>query len=157
MATFRRIWILNFNGIGNNNNNWNPPPYHQKTGFVITSLKTFFLKSSICLMPHHNKSLNESSGFRNNAVSSPSTGAQCQTIERWARAVSAIWIIQWVVKQQQNRYQLFVISVLSTVLAPKANALVQSLRKLPIIHDEVYAQQTCLYDYYGSENTLVLP
>ncbi|KAM8736167.1 60 kDa lysophospholipase isoform 2-T2 [Acanthopagrus schlegelii] len=43
------------------------------------------------------------------------------------------------------------------VLAPKANAFVQSLRKLPIIHDELYAQQTCLYDYYGSENTLVLP
>ncbi|XP_073339369.1 60 kDa lysophospholipase isoform X1 [Pagrus major] len=43
------------------------------------------------------------------------------------------------------------------VLAPKANAFVQSLRKLPIIHDEMYAQQTCLYDYYGSENTLVLP
>ncbi|KAM3594180.1 uncharacterized protein V6R79_003669 [Siganus canaliculatus] len=43
------------------------------------------------------------------------------------------------------------------VLAPKANAFVQSLRKLPIIHDELYAQQTCLYNYYGSENTLVLP
>ncbi|XP_026159314.1 60 kDa lysophospholipase isoform X2 [Mastacembelus armatus] len=43
------------------------------------------------------------------------------------------------------------------VLAPKANAFVQSLRKLPILHDETYAQQTCLYDYYGSENTLVLP
>ncbi|TNM95457.1 hypothetical protein fugu_016540 [Takifugu bimaculatus] len=43
------------------------------------------------------------------------------------------------------------------VLAPKPNAFVQSLRKLPIIHDELYAQQTCLYDYYGSENTLVLP
>ncbi|XP_068194944.1 60 kDa lysophospholipase isoform X2 [Antennarius striatus] len=43
------------------------------------------------------------------------------------------------------------------VLAPKANAFVQSLRKLPIIHDETYAQQTCLYDYYGSECTLVLP
>uniref|UniRef100_A0A671UZ26 asparaginase n=1 Tax=Sparus aurata TaxID=8175 RepID=A0A671UZ26_SPAAU len=43
------------------------------------------------------------------------------------------------------------------VLAPKANAFVQSLRKLPIIHDELYAQQTCLYNYYGSDNTLVLP
>ncbi|XP_036006352.1 60 kDa lysophospholipase isoform X1 [Fundulus heteroclitus] len=41
--------------------------------------------------------------------------------------------------------------------APKANALVQNLRKLPILHDELYAQQTCLYDYYGSDNTLVLP
>uniref|UniRef100_A0A673CCS9 asparaginase n=1 Tax=Sphaeramia orbicularis TaxID=375764 RepID=A0A673CCS9_9TELE len=44
-----------------------------------------------------------------------------------------------------------------SVLAPKANAFVKSLRKLPILHDEMYAQQTCLYDYYGSENTLVLP
>ncbi|KAM9341418.1 60 kDa lysophospholipase isoform 2-T2 [Symphorus nematophorus] len=43
------------------------------------------------------------------------------------------------------------------VLAPKANAFVKSLRKLPIFHDETYAQQTCLYDYYGYENTLVLP
>uniref|UniRef100_A0A3B3CT71 asparaginase n=1 Tax=Oryzias melastigma TaxID=30732 RepID=A0A3B3CT71_ORYME len=43
------------------------------------------------------------------------------------------------------------------VLAPKANALVQSLRKLPILHDELYAQQTSLYEYYGSENSLVLP
>ncbi|KAM9356226.1 60 kDa lysophospholipase isoform 2-T2 [Pholidichthys leucotaenia] len=43
------------------------------------------------------------------------------------------------------------------VLAPKANALVKNLRKLPILHDEVYAQQTCLYEYFGSENTLVLP
>ncbi|XP_028994394.1 60 kDa lysophospholipase isoform X2 [Betta splendens] len=43
------------------------------------------------------------------------------------------------------------------VLAPKANALVNSLRKLPILHDELYAQQTCLYHYYGSDNTLVLP
>ncbi|XP_071402723.1 60 kDa lysophospholipase isoform X1 [Centroberyx affinis] len=44
------------------------------------------------------------------------------------------------------------------VLAPKANAFVKSLRKLPILHDEQYAQQTCLYDYYDPpENTLVLP
>ncbi|XP_008281700.1 60 kDa lysophospholipase isoform X4 [Stegastes partitus] len=42
------------------------------------------------------------------------------------------------------------------VLAPKANAFVKGLRKLPILHDEGYAQQTCLYEYYG-ENTLVLP
>ncbi|XP_028293586.1 60 kDa lysophospholipase isoform X2 [Gouania willdenowi] len=42
------------------------------------------------------------------------------------------------------------------VLAPKANALVKSLRKLPILHDEVYAQQTAMYEYYG-ESTLVLP
>ncbi|XP_026211165.1 60 kDa lysophospholipase isoform X2 [Anabas testudineus] len=43
------------------------------------------------------------------------------------------------------------------VLAPKANAFVKSLRKLPILHDEMYAQQTSLYEYYGSDNTLVLP
>ncbi|KAM6912880.1 60 kDa lysophospholipase [Xenentodon cancila] len=43
------------------------------------------------------------------------------------------------------------------VLAPEANALVQSLRKLPILHDEVYAQQTGLYEYYGAENILVMP
>uniref|UniRef100_A0A1A7XF07 asparaginase n=2 Tax=Iconisemion striatum TaxID=60296 RepID=A0A1A7XF07_9TELE len=41
-------------------------------------------------------------------------------------------------------------------LAPEANALVQRLRKLPILHDELYAQQTCMYEYYGCE-TLVLP
>ncbi|KAK5886249.1 hypothetical protein CesoFtcFv8_017301 [Champsocephalus esox] len=43
------------------------------------------------------------------------------------------------------------------VLAPKANAFVESLRKLPNLHDEYYAQQSGLYDYYGSENILVLP
>ncbi|KAM6917739.1 60 kDa lysophospholipase isoform 2-T2 [Lycodopsis pacificus] len=43
------------------------------------------------------------------------------------------------------------------VLAPKANSFVQGLRKLPILHDELYAQQTCMYQYYGSENSLVLP
>ncbi|KAL3968956.1 hypothetical protein ACER0C_028913 [Sarotherodon galilaeus] len=42
------------------------------------------------------------------------------------------------------------------VLAPQANALVKSLRKLPIVHDETYAQQTRMYEYYGSD-TLVLP
>lgn len=42
------------------------------------------------------------------------------------------------------------------VLAPKPNAFVESLRKLPILHDELYAQQTNMYDFYG-RNTLVLP
>ncbi|XP_027130952.1 60 kDa lysophospholipase isoform X2 [Larimichthys crocea] len=42
------------------------------------------------------------------------------------------------------------------VLVPEANALVDRLRKLPILHDEMYAQQTGLYDYYGM-STLVLP
>ncbi|XP_054894833.1 60 kDa lysophospholipase isoform X2 [Poeciliopsis prolifica] len=44
-----------------------------------------------------------------------------------------------------------------TGYAPKANALVENLRKLPILHDELYAHQTCLYEYYQLENTLVLP
>ncbi|KAF7704444.1 hypothetical protein HF521_021516 [Silurus meridionalis] len=43
------------------------------------------------------------------------------------------------------------------VLSPEPNALVKALRKLPILHDELYAQQTRLYEYYDSpENTLVL-
>ncbi|XP_018583144.1 60 kDa lysophospholipase isoform X1 [Scleropages formosus] len=46
----------------------------------------------------------------------------------------------------------------NNVLCPEPNALVKALRKLPILHDELYAQQTRLYDYYGpQENTLVLP
>lgn len=45
-----------------------------------------------------------------------------------------------------------------TVLCPEPNALVKALRKLPILHDEQYAQQTRLYEYYDPpENTLVLP
>ncbi|XP_077394400.1 60 kDa lysophospholipase isoform X2 [Festucalex cinctus] len=48
-------------------------------------------------------------------------------------------------------------TLLDNVLAPKANAFVQILRKLPILHDEMYAQQTCMYDYYDPECTLVLP
>ncbi|XP_023273043.1 60 kDa lysophospholipase isoform X2 [Seriola lalandi dorsalis] len=47
-------------------------------------------------------------------------------------------------------------TVHDNVLAPQANAFVKSLRKLPILHDETYAQQTCMYDYYGPD-TLVLP
>ncbi|XP_028854304.1 60 kDa lysophospholipase isoform X4 [Denticeps clupeoides] len=44
------------------------------------------------------------------------------------------------------------------VLSPEPNALVKALKKLPILHDELYTQQTRLYDHYGpSENTLVLP
>ncbi|KAG7277896.1 hypothetical protein CRUP_036296 [Coryphaenoides rupestris] len=44
------------------------------------------------------------------------------------------------------------------VLAPKSNAFVQSLRKLATFHDEQYAQQTGLYNFYGTpERTLVLP
>ncbi|XP_056250073.1 60 kDa lysophospholipase isoform X3 [Seriola aureovittata] len=47
-------------------------------------------------------------------------------------------------------------TVHDNVLAPQANAFVKSLRKLPILHDKTYAQQTCMYDYYGPD-TLVLP
>ncbi|XP_029453916.1 60 kDa lysophospholipase [Rhinatrema bivittatum] len=44
------------------------------------------------------------------------------------------------------------------VLAPQANSFAEALKKLPILHDEAYAQQTKLYDYQdGPENTLVLP
>lgn len=43
------------------------------------------------------------------------------------------------------------------VLSPEPNAFVETLRKLPILHDEQYAQQTRLYEYYKPpENTLVL-
>ncbi|XP_036449756.1 60 kDa lysophospholipase isoform X2 [Colossoma macropomum] len=46
----------------------------------------------------------------------------------------------------------------NNVLCPEPNALVKALRKLPILHDEQYAQQTRLYEYYEHpENTLVLP
>ncbi|XP_068110326.1 60 kDa lysophospholipase isoform X1 [Hyperolius riggenbachi] len=44
------------------------------------------------------------------------------------------------------------------VLAPRANAFAKALKKLPILHDETYAQQTRLYDFHDfPENTLVLP
>ncbi|XP_043118230.1 60 kDa lysophospholipase-like [Puntigrus tetrazona] len=44
------------------------------------------------------------------------------------------------------------------VLSPEPNALVKTLRKLPILHDEQYAQQTKLYESYKPEDkTLVLP
>ncbi|KAM8921190.1 60 kDa lysophospholipase isoform 2-T2 [Pelodytes ibericus] len=44
------------------------------------------------------------------------------------------------------------------VLAPQANAFAKALKKLPILHDEVYAQQTKLYEFLDfPENTLVLP
>ncbi|KAA8582228.1 hypothetical protein FQN60_008968 [Etheostoma spectabile] len=42
------------------------------------------------------------------------------------------------------------------VLIPQANAFVQNLRKLPLFHDEKYAQETCLFEYYGYKS-LVLP
>ncbi|KAJ8288905.1 hypothetical protein COCON_G00015640 [Conger conger] len=43
------------------------------------------------------------------------------------------------------------------VLRPEANAFVKALRKLPILHDEQYAEQTGLYDFCPQEQTLVLP
>lgn len=42
------------------------------------------------------------------------------------------------------------------VYVPEPNALVERLRKLPILHDEAYAKGSNLYDHYGM-NTLVLP
>ncbi|KAL0969082.1 hypothetical protein UPYG_G00222400 [Umbra pygmaea] len=49
----------------------------------------------------------------------------------------------------------------NNVLSPEPNAFVKTLRKLPILHDEPYALQTHMYDYYSAsgpqENTLVLP
>ncbi|KAM3918542.1 60 kDa lysophospholipase [Leptodactylus fuscus] len=48
--------------------------------------------------------------------------------------------------------------VQNEVLAPQANAFAKTLKKLPILHDEQYAQQTKLYDFHDfPENTLVLP
>ncbi|XP_067233735.1 60 kDa lysophospholipase-like isoform X3 [Chanodichthys erythropterus] len=44
------------------------------------------------------------------------------------------------------------------VLSPEPNALVKTLRTLPILHDEKYAQKTKLYESYKpEEKTLVLP
>uniref|UniRef100_A0A4W5Q405 asparaginase n=1 Tax=Hucho hucho TaxID=62062 RepID=A0A4W5Q405_9TELE len=47
------------------------------------------------------------------------------------------------------------------VLSPEPNAFVKALRKLPIFHDEEYALQNHMYEYYSTsgpqENTLVLP
>ncbi|KAG5857651.1 hypothetical protein ANANG_G00021680 [Anguilla anguilla] len=45
----------------------------------------------------------------------------------------------------------------NNVLCPEPNSFVNTLRKLPILHDEQYAQQTRLYDFCPQENTLVLP
>ncbi|CAM4723348.1 unnamed protein product [Leuciscus chuanchicus] len=43
-------------------------------------------------------------------------------------------------------------------LSPEPNALVKTLRTLPILHDEPYAQKTKLYECYKAEDkTLVLP
>ncbi|XP_078090184.1 60 kDa lysophospholipase [Mustelus asterias] len=44
------------------------------------------------------------------------------------------------------------------VLVPKSNALVKTLRKMTILHDEDYARETKLYSFCdSSENTFVLP
>ncbi|XP_073682697.1 60 kDa lysophospholipase-like [Garra rufa] len=44
------------------------------------------------------------------------------------------------------------------VLCPEPNALVKTLRKLPILHDKQYAKKTKLYECYKpEEKTLVLP
>ncbi len=53
---------------------------------------------------------------------------------------------------------LHAFSSVFAVLSPEPNALVKTLRKLPILHDEKYAEQTKLYEYYKpAEKTLVLP
>ncbi|CAL8300267.1 unnamed protein product [Boreogadus saida] len=43
------------------------------------------------------------------------------------------------------------------VLEPEANAFVNGLRKLTTFHDERYAEETCMYDFYYRDKTLVLP
>ncbi|KAM7403015.1 hypothetical protein PAMA_003778 [Pampus argenteus] len=43
------------------------------------------------------------------------------------------------------------------VYVPERNALMDTLRKLPIFHDEQYASDTCLYCVYDPNTTLVLP
>uniref|UniRef100_A0A8C8GM63 asparaginase n=1 Tax=Oncorhynchus tshawytscha TaxID=74940 RepID=A0A8C8GM63_ONCTS len=47
----------------------------------------------------------------------------------------------------------------NNVLSPEPNAFVKALRKLPILHDEQYALQTHMYDYYSTSvtHTLHLP
>ncbi|XP_042564549.1 60 kDa lysophospholipase isoform X2 [Clupea harengus] len=46
----------------------------------------------------------------------------------------------------------------NNVLCPEPNAFLRTLKTLPHLHDELYAQHTNLYDYHGpAENTLVLP
>lgn len=73
---------------------------------------------------------------------------------------------QWLTKQLQLICIIMFLGVTSicpfvtsvSVLCPEPNALVKALRKLPILHDEQYAQQTRLYEYYDPpDNTLVLP
>ncbi|XP_030213255.1 60 kDa lysophospholipase [Gadus morhua] len=44
------------------------------------------------------------------------------------------------------------------VLEPEDNVFVEGLRKLTTFHDERYAEETCMYDFYGNrDKTLVLP
>lgn len=89
------------------------------------------------------------------SVSKPTTLSSEGFFQLWCSSIEQT--LEFSIRQfslEVNNYCGF---CLPAVLAPKANAFVQGLRKLPIIHDEVYAQQTSLYDYYGSENTLVLP
>ncbi|CAI5696627.1 unnamed protein product [Oreochromis niloticus] len=73
--------------------------------------------------------------------------SNCFQIHYAVRAVITVLFLQFGCKQPQIKAE---------VLAPQANAFVKSLRKLPIVHDETYAQQTRMYEYYGSD-TLVLP
>lgn len=43
-------------------------------------------------------------------------------------------------------------------LAPEANKLVKALKKMPMLHDAAYAQETRLYEVHKfPDDTLVLP
>uniref|UniRef100_A0A8C8R6L2 asparaginase n=1 Tax=Pelusios castaneus TaxID=367368 RepID=A0A8C8R6L2_9SAUR len=43
-------------------------------------------------------------------------------------------------------------------LTPEANKLVKALKKMPVLHDDVYAKETKLYDFHEfPDDTLVLP
>ncbi|XP_043999779.1 60 kDa lysophospholipase isoform X1 [Gambusia affinis] len=78
---------------------------------------------------------------------------------------SSVENLDWVTSPCGNESRVLVINTGGTIgmtlhdkgYAPTANTLVESLRKLPILHDELYAHQTSLYEYYRLENTLVLP
>ncbi|XP_058605937.1 60 kDa lysophospholipase-like isoform X4 [Onychostoma macrolepis] len=64
----------------------------------------------------------------------------------------------WRAVKTKSRTQHLNTETENPVLSPEPNALVETLRKLHILHDEQYAQQTRLYEYYKPpENTLVLP
>ncbi|XP_035023926.1 60 kDa lysophospholipase isoform X3 [Hippoglossus stenolepis] len=97
--------------------------------------------------------------------SSPTRSAQLQTCRRRKlSSCSSLETIERVPSHTAERRVLVLntggtigMTIQHDVLAPTANALVNSLRKLPILHDALYAEQTGLYEYYSYEDTLVLP